>query len=1370
MFGNQNKKRKIKRLQREKQRAKIKKGKAIAAEKKRLRKLQEQQRLENSDEESNVNNNNNNEDINLIINDGATATTANHTSNNEAIDILPNEKEIAKQNSGETMSRRKRKFLQKLEEKKAKKANRQALFESLSASKLSPAHSKLLVKSATLGQRETLRDTLRRDLYFERAGLKQDSLESTNNNDNNDDDDNNNNNAIGSSSSSNNSSSSSKNATKKMLRQEARKRRRERKKQEKREKMEELKRQDEENKLAMDVSSSDESIDEDEDINDHKEEDKNMNEKQKEEENSISSTELLQASSSSSSSLNAISTTTTDNTTNVEKIKKFTMPKPTAFFVPVKRDPQIQKERMLLPVCGMEQEIIEAIQENLFVILCGETGSGKTTQLPQFLYESGYGDKNSNNPGMIGVTQPRRVAAVTMASRIAKELNVKWGKGGTVAHQIRYDTRTVSENTKLKLMTDGVLLREIRSDFLLRKYSIIIIDEAHERGVNTDLLIGLLSRIVPLRKKLAIEQQTANNNNNNNNNTTINVDKIYPLKVVIMSATLNVKDFSENTRLFPPLKIARNEIQKPKIINVESRRYPITIHFNKQTATVNYLDATFRKVCKIHNKLPAGGILVFLTGKRDIEYFCDKVRKRFDSTYKNASNSNISEAKREEKNKALRRNNVDKFDDDEEDNNLSLLEDGNKDLAEGGGDNDDDDDFQMFEEDLINNLRGEGGDWELDEDDDFEEEEEVVILNAEKNEKDNDKTGDKKDGANANESENTEDSKIPTNVIVLPLYAMLPQHRQLKVFDAVSPNTRLIVISTNVAETSITIPGIKYVVDPGREKARVYDQKTGASKFEIDWISKASASQRAGRCGRTGPGHCYRLYSSAMYNDNFQQQLAPEILSRPIEDLILNMKSMFINNIETFPFPTPPNQDEIQHAISSLQCLGAITPSINNASDQNLSYSINTMTKKGNNKITHVGEQMALFPLPPRFSKMLLLGLQQDDLIAYTISLVASLSVQSPFLGEISKKFKHTESDALRLLRVVGAYSYAVENSNTNNKKQAAKSFCKKYQLHARTMYEIQRLRRQLKNIITRTLVNNESSGKISTNITNALNLPPPTEKHETLLLQLVGASFIDRIARLAPVGTWVEADENRKRMRCAYQSCNLKLANKPLWIHASSGVVSKDFRRLPRYVVYQEIIETSKPYMVRVTAISEDIIARLGRGTPMVEFSAPLDAPLPSYDATLDRVVCTSKPTFGPHRWELPATRIPINETSSVSPGSSGSSISSSGTTTEEIECRWFSRLLFEGKVVAPIEFKSLLSLLSVKPTTITHARFNRFGLSITQELLMANVSNLKTLQIALEKHPNLLRDTLSQFVHKDKKQVDLLECWDMCKKCIVR
>ena len=313
-------------------------------------------------------------------------------------------------------------------------------------------------------------------------------------------------------------------------------------------------------------------------------------------------------------------------------------------------------------------------------------------------------------------------------------------------------------------------------------------------------------------------------------------------------------------------------------------------------------------------------------------------------------------------------------------------------------------------------------------------------------------------------------------------------------------------------------------------------------------------------------------------------------------------------------------------------------------------------------------------------------------------------------------------------------------------------------------MYEVQRLRRQLKNIITRTLViSNGGNTNTSTGITNSLSLPPPTEKHETLLLQLIGASFIDRIAKLAPEGTWIDTKEKRKHMRCAYQSCNKKLADKPLWIHASSDVVSKDFRRLPRYVVYQEIIETSKPYMVRVTAISENVIAKLGRGTPMVEFSAPLDMPLPSYDSTLDRVVCTSKPTFGPHRWELPATRIPINETTS---GTSTSSNNNSGATTEEVECRWFSRLLFEGEVTGRSEFKALQALLSVKPTIITHSRFHKFGLSITQELLMANVSNLKTMQVALDKHPSLLNGTLSQFVHKDKGQTEMLKCWELCKK----
>ena len=413
-------------------------------------------------------------------------------------------------------------------------------------------------------------------------------------------------------------------------------------------------------------------------------------------------------------------------------------------------------------------------------------------------------------------------------------------------------------------------------------------------------------------------------------------------------------------------------------------------------------------------------------------------------------------------------------------------------------------------------------------------------------------------------------------------------------------------------------------------------------------------------------------------------------------------------------------------------------------------------------KITHIGEQMALFPLPPRFSKMLLLGLQQDNLIAYVISVVAALSVQSPFLGEIAKPFKHAESDALRLLRVVGAYSYTVENAS--DKKKAANSFCKKYNLHARTMYEIQRLRRQLKNIISRTIVDKPLQENAVMSIPAALNLPPPTDDDEALLVQLIGASFVDRIARLAPEGTWLDKDETRKRMRCAYQSCNLKLANKPLWIHSTSGIASKDFRRLPRYIVYQEIVETSRPYMVCVTAISDDILAMLGRHTSLVEFSAPLDMPMPSYDGKSDKILCTSKPTFGPHRWELPATRIPIRETKQAS-----SSSYSGGASSEEIECRWFARLLLEGKVVGEGTFATLQKLLSISPTIITHARFHKFSLSITQEMLMANVSNLKTLKAALHKHPALLVDTLCKFVNKDVEKSQVLECWENCKSIIL-
>lgn len=232
----------------------------------------------------------------------------------------------------------------------------------------------------------------------------------------------------------------------------------------------------------------------------------------------------------------------------------------------------------------------------------------------QFLYEAGYSRK-----GLIGITQPRRVAATSTADRVAYELGGKCHDSGTcglVGYQIRYDASTVGAGTAIKFMTDGILLREIGIDLLLRKYSVVILDEAHERNVNTDILLGMISRAVPLRKKLS-EEEVARWNTLTPLEREGFLPPLQPLKVVIMSATLRVEDF-KNPMLFNPV---------PAVINVEARQYPITTHFARITEIDDYLETTFNKVLQIHKKLPDGGILVFLTGKKEITYMCRKLSK-----------------------------------------------------------------------------------------------------------------------------------------------------------------------------------------------------------------------------------------------------------------------------------------------------------------------------------------------------------------------------------------------------------------------------------------------------------------------------------------------------------------------------------------------------------------------------------------------------------------------------------------------------------------------------------------------------------------------------------------------------------------------
>ncbi|CAG8619606.1 10750_t:CDS:10, partial [Cetraspora pellucida] len=767
------------------------------------------------------------------------------------------------------------------------------------------------------------------------------------------------------------------------------------------------------------------------------------------------------------------------------------------FNVPVKRSQEIQLARMKLPVCEEEQAIMEAINQNSVVIICGETGSGKTTQLPQFLYEAGFGNPESGNPGIIGITQPRRVAAVSMSKRVAQELSLD---DQQVSYQIRYDA-TISPKTVIKFMTDGVLLRELSGDFLLSKYSAIIIDEAHERSLNTDILIGVISRVLQLRKELSEDDKS----------------KIKPLKVIIMSATLRISDFTENRRLFDI---------PPPVINVNARQYPVSIHFNKRTPRIDYVTEAFKKICKVHTRLPRGGILVFMTGQNEISILCKKLRNKF--PYLSSNRSHHS----------------------------STIDEPYEHIREG--------------------LSARNADPEI---------EELVIGENEQS------CIDYHDGFNTDsedsvtESENDElDNEYAGPLYVLPLYSLLSTRAQMRVFEPPPEGARLCVVATNVAETSLTIPGITYVVDCGKVKERRYNANTGVQSFVIDWISKASADQRAGRAGRTGPGHCYRLYSSAVFNDQFQQFTVPEIHRTPIEGVILQMKAMNIDTVSNFPFPTPPDRDQLKKAEKLLQHMGALDE---------------------NSQITSLGRTMATFPLAPRFSKMLIIG-QQHECLPYVIAIVSALSVGDPFIREyhlagtdsdsdcdkdefgdyvqtkelneiqkeiifkkerrklMRKRFYDVQkvhagldptSDILKFLNVAGAYEYS----------GGSEKFCEDNFVRAKAMQEIHKLRGQITNIV--------QTNCHGVDVCVDPKMKPPSATQLEALRQIITAGFIDQVAIRKDVadGTMKTYSSTRG---IAYSTM---WADEDVFVHPSSVLYHE---KPPDFVVYQELQRTNKVWM----------------------------------------------------------------------------------------------------------------------------------------------------------------------------------------------
>lgn len=831
------------------------------------------------------------------------------------------------------------------------------------------------------------------------------------------------------------------------------------------------------------------------------------------------------------------------------------------YSVSVTRTPEIQEARLKLPVVSEEQRLMEAIHNHDIVVICGATGSGKTTQVPQFLYEAGYGSPDSPTPGMIGITQPRRVAAVSMSRRVAEELG---DKSEAVAYQIRFEG-TVDPKTAIKFMTDGVLLREIAQDITLRKYSAIVIDEAHERSVNTDILIGMLSRVIKLRAELAQEDP-----------------KVKPLKLIIMSATLRIEDLTMNPTLFAT---------PPPVLEVEGRQHPVTIHFSRRTHH-DYVEEAFRKISRGHRKLPPGDILVFLTGRNEILQLSKQLKAAFGGPRSaEGPKVQISATEAPVEVEDIEFGDVDDFREDEIDG-----------LPSDEDEDEDEDEFQI------------------------EEDQEVA----------------------------------PLKMRVLPLYSLLPTREQLRVFEPPPEGTRQIILATNVAETSLTIPGIRYVFDCGRSKERHYDRTSGVQSYDIGWISKASANQRSGRAGRTGPGHCYRLYSSAVYERDFPAFTDPELLRMPIEGVVLQLKAMNLQHVVNFPFPTPPDRRSLVKAEKLLTYLSALSSS---------------------GQVTQIGQTMSVFPLSPRFARILLVG-HLHDCLPYTIALVAGLSAAEVFLPEnqavpaltakddvairttadvlaedrqanvrrmfnqVQKNFCYLDdrSDAIKLLQVVGEYAH-----------EPTEAWCEGHFVRYKVLKEIQQLRRQITELL-------RANVPAFTNLKYQDKLDPPSPKQVSALKQMVAAGFIDQVAIRADLTP--NPPEQFRKPRRAIDVPYIPLipihtgqdveSDPAVYIHPSSPLAHLSTQECPEYVVYSYLQRASsstidsekkpKTRMHALTDVSGGQLAALAKGTPLITYGKPIKEVKTEEGGTVREcwvVPYLRAEATGGQGWPLPAKKV---------------------------------------------------------------------------------------------------------------------------------
>ncbi|KAK8190833.1 P-loop containing nucleoside triphosphate hydrolase protein [Phyllosticta paracitricarpa] len=671
--------------------------------------------------------------------------------------------------------------------------------------------------------------------------------------------------------------------------------------------------------------------------------------------------------------------------------------------------------RQALPIWRQQDAIRDALRDTRDVlILAGETGSGKSTQVPQFLLgEPWLGAKQQ-----IAITQPRRVAAISLARRVAEEMGSTLGNASprsVVGYSVRFDV-SVAPATRVKYLTEGMLLQELLRDPWLRAYGCVVVDEVHERSVNVDLILGFLRRIVcgEWREKRGGRR----------------------LKVVVMSATADterlVRFFDEGFQemrgeVDDGTKMEAEHHPSISTCHIEGRMYPVQVRYLPE-ATTDIIESSLKTIFEVHVKEPLpGDILVFLTGQDTIE--------------------------------AL--------------------------------------------EKLVNEYAA---------------------------------------------SMSPELPKIQT----LPLFAALPQLLQQRVFQPAPPRTRKVILSTNIAETSVTVPGVRHVVDCGKSKVKQFRAALNLDSLLVKPISQSAAIQRKGRAGREAPGTCYRLYTEAAFA-TLQKDTTPEILRCDLSAALLMMKARGVRDVLNFPFLDAPPRESLEKALLLLYMLGALGD---------------------DGEISAVGRQMAQLPLTPTLARCLVeAATEERRCVDDMIDIVAALSVENVFLNlsteeqreeaELARRdLFRREGDHLTLLATVQAY--AAERADR-------KAWCERRGVNHRAMQNVMDVRKQLRALCTTLKLLSPSPSSPSPTNT------PSSEDHTTNILHALLTGFAPNTARLVPDGTY-----------------RTLIGNVTVAIHPSSAL----FGRKTEAIVFSEFVFTNKSYARGVSAVRLGWVERaLGAG-----------------------------------------------------------------------------------------------------------------------------------------------------------------------------